>query len=182
MGFEEIQERWHVIDGFENYAVTESGKVYSINPYHRGDKLRKISKRGIYNSKRYLSVSCCKDNKEYYLQIHRLVGKYFLDGYFDGAEIDHKDNDKHNNHYTNLEWVTHRENMRRSFVRMSPVRNFKLWSLVSPEGLVSPVLKGHGEIVQYIQVNNLDISISMLEKHKVHHGYKLINLSKNCND
>ena len=174
MGFEELQERWHVIDGFENYAVTESGRVYSINPYRHGSKLREISKRGAFDPKRYLSVSCCKDNKEYYLQIHRLVGKYFIDGYFDGAEIDHKDNNKHNNHYTNLEWVTHRENIHRSYATMGPVRNFKLWNLVSPDGTVSPVLKGHGEIIKYIQVNNLNISIFMLEKYKAHRGYALV--------
>ena len=61
MGFEEIQERWRIIDGFENYAVTESGKVYSINPNRNGyNGLRELAQKSINNSKRYLSVCCCK--------------------------------------------------------------------------------------------------------------------------
>ena len=84
MGFEEIQERWHIIDKFENYAVTESGRVYSINPNRNGyNGLRELAQRSINNPKRYLSVCCCKNNKEYYFQIHQLVGKYFVEGYFE---------------------------------------------------------------------------------------------------
>lgn len=65
--------------------------------------LREKSQRGINNPERYLTVQVIKNGVTKYLQIHRLVGKYFVDGYFEGAEIDHKDKDKHNNIYTNLE-------------------------------------------------------------------------------
>lgn len=175
MGFEEITERWHVIDGFENYAITESGKAYSINPNRNGySGLRELAQRGRNNPKRYLSMLCCKNNQYFYFQIHQLVGKYFVAGYFDGAEIDHKDHNKHNNHYTNLEWVTHKENLHRSYETMSPVRNYKLWYLIAPDGTQSPILKGRGEIIKYIQDNNLELLISMLEKHKTHRGYKLV--------
>ena len=175
MGFEEIQERWHIIDGFEDYAVTESGRIYSINPKRNGyNGLRELAQHNKNNPKRYLSVCCCKDNKEYYFQIHQLVGKYFVDGYFEGAEIDHKNRDKHNNHYKNLEWVTHRENIHRSYQTMSQVRNYKLWYIIHPDGQQSPVLKGRGEIIKYIQDNNLGLLISMLEKHKIYHDYKLV--------
>ena len=171
MGFETIQERWHVIDGYENYAITESGKVYSINNYHNKLPIRKMALKGHHSSKRYISVDVCKHNKSTTLQVHRLVGKYFVDGYFEGAEIDHKDGNKHNNHYTNLEWVTHKENIHRSYSKVGPVRNFKLWRITDTNGNESPVLKGRGEILNYIQSNKLNIKISMLEKHKRHNGY-----------
>ena len=175
MGFEEIQERWHVIDGFENYAVTESGEIYSLNPY-RYKGLRRLLKNN-KNPKKYLNIHLSKDNKEYTFQIHRLVGTYFVDGYFDGAEIDHKDRNIRNNHYTNLEWVTHRENLHRSYSTMSPVRNFKLWKIIDKNGNTSPILKGHMEIVNYIKSNRLDIKVSMIEKFKQHNGYKMIEIA-----
>ena len=172
MGFEEIKERWHVIDGFENYAVTESGKIYSINPYLKCG-LKQLSERN-NNPDRYINTHLNKNNHSYTFQVHRLVGKYFVDGYFEGAEIDHKDRNKHNNHYTNLEWVTHKENLHRSYTTMSQVRNYKLWYLIYPDGTTSPILKGYGEIAKYIKDNNLNILMTMIMKHKIHHGYKLI--------
>jgi hypothetical protein len=42
--------------------------------------------------------------------VHRLVGMAFVPGYFDGAVINHKDENPHNNRADNLEWVTIREN------------------------------------------------------------------------
>ena len=175
MGFEEIQERWHVIDEFENYAVTESGKVYSINPYLKCG-LRLLSER-TKDPNRYISVQLSKNNHTYDFQVHRLVGKYFVDGYFEGAEIDHKDRNKHNNHYTNLEWVTHQENLHRSYSTMGPVRNYKLWNLIHPDGTISPILKGFGEIKKYVQDNNLNVLMTMIMKHKEHHGFKLVEVA-----
>lgn len=43
--------------------------------------------------------------------LHRLVADAWCDGYFDGAQVDHIDTNKENNHYTNLRWVTAKENM-----------------------------------------------------------------------
>lgn len=177
MGFEEIKERWHIIDGYEDYAITESGKVYSYRQDVGYKGLREKAQKGLNNPKRYLSVILFKNDNSKTFQIHRLVGKYFVEGYFDGAEIDHKDKNIHNNNYTNLEWVTHKENIYRSYSTMSQVRNYKLWRIVDKNGNESNILKGHSEILEYIKDNNLDIKISMLEKHKKHNGYKLIEVT-----
>ena len=42
--------------------------------------------------------------------VHRLVGMAFIPGDW-SLQINHKDGRKHNNHYSNLEWVTPRENL-----------------------------------------------------------------------
>ena len=47
--------------------------------------------------------------KKYY--VHRLVGKLFCEGWFEGALIDHIDHDPENNHYSNLRWVTRSQNV-----------------------------------------------------------------------
>jgi len=44
------------------------------------------------------------------LLVHRLVAKAFVDGWFEGATVNHKDGDKLNNLPVNLEWTTLAEN------------------------------------------------------------------------
>lgn len=174
--FKMLKERWHIIEEYGNnkYAITESGKVYSI----KYNKLKQLSVKGLNNPKRYCSITLSENNIHKDFQIHRLVGKYFVDGYFDGAEIDHKDKNIHNNHYSNLEWVTHKENLHRSYTTMSQIRNFKLWKITNGKDFESKILKGHLQILKCIEDNNLNIKISMLEKHKEHNGYKLIEVKK----
>lgn len=48
-------------------------------------------------------------SKDYF--VHRLVAFAFLDGYFDGAEVNHIDNCPSNNSASNLEYVTRKGNM-----------------------------------------------------------------------
>lgn len=48
------------------------------------------------------------DKKRYYA--HRLVAQHFCSGYDEDKQVNHKDADRLNNHYTNLEWVTCAEN------------------------------------------------------------------------
>ena len=37
---------------------------------------------------------------------HQMVAELYIPGYFEGAHVDHIDNNKTNNHYTNLQWCT----------------------------------------------------------------------------
>lgn len=43
--------------------------------------------------------------------MHLYVAKAWVDGWFEGAEINHKDYDRNNYHADNLEWVTHKDNV-----------------------------------------------------------------------
>ena len=49
--------------------------------------------------------------------IHRIVAETFLGSIPEGYDVDHIDGDKSNNSVTNLEIVTHQENMRRYYER-----------------------------------------------------------------
>jgi hypothetical protein len=44
-------------------------------------------------------------------QVHRLVAKEFIPNDDPKKEINHKDGNPKNNHVSNLEWVTHSENL-----------------------------------------------------------------------
>lgn len=91
-----------LIKGFEDYEIFEDGKVYS----HKSKKYLKFQMRS-----GYYYVELCKDGKGYKKDIHRLLGEHFIDGYFEGAVINHIDGNKLNNDLDNLEWVTFSDNL-----------------------------------------------------------------------
>jgi len=93
-----------VIEEFPDYSVNEYGEVYS----YKSDKW--LSRR-IYEGG-YWGVSLRDDDgKNIYRNCHTLTAKAFLkDSYEEGLIVNHKDLDKSNCHYTNLEWVTPKEN------------------------------------------------------------------------
>lgn len=63
-----------------------------------------------------IRVSDYNNKKEWFknYKVHRLVASLFCPkpGNKDWYDVNHKDGDKTNNYYTNLEWVTKKENMR----------------------------------------------------------------------
>lgn len=93
------------------YVITEDGMVYS--------KLRKRWLRPQVNSCGY--VHYCLSNvldDAVWVFAHTLVAlKYIGRPPTDKHEIDHLDENKSNNHYSNLVWRTHGENIRESYRR-----------------------------------------------------------------
>lgn len=91
------------IEGFENYAITEDGKVWSF----RGKgKWLKPQNNGIG----YLYVGLCKDGIRYNKSVHRLVAEAWIPNPEEKSDVNHIDGNKINNHFSNLEWATHSEN------------------------------------------------------------------------
>ena len=83
--------------------VTREGKVFGP----RGE--RKL----IPNNSGYYQVVYRYGNKHKNTLVHRMVAEVYL-GESD-LEVNHKDNNKLNNSVDNLEWVTHKQNMRQMF-------------------------------------------------------------------
>ncbi len=63
----------------------------------------------------YYQVGLYKSGKCYYKSIARLVAQAFILNLGNKSEINHKDGIKANNNKSNLEWVTHQENIRHAF-------------------------------------------------------------------
>ena len=91
------------------YYVSSHGRVYS--------KRRKIFLKSCNNQTyRMILVSINKQRKAY--KIHRLVAEAFIPKVSsDRHYVNHIDGDKTNNHVSNLEWVTHEENMEHAFTK-----------------------------------------------------------------
>ena len=175
-----IKENYKIIEGYtDTYIITEFGNVYCYRDASskKGWKgLRKLALRGINNPNRYLSVCLSDAGKKQYIQVHRLVGKYFVDGYFEGAVINHKDKNIHNNNYQNLEWVTQKDNIHYSYSTMNQIRNYKLWKIKYPNGEYSKELKGANELKKYITDNKLELSYSSLRKYGHSNNFELIEI------
>ena len=91
------------IKGFEDYQITDDGRVWS----KKSEKyLKPIDVCG------YFRISLYKENKLFLKYIHQLVAEAFLSNPNNYKEINHKDEDSHNNFFNNLEWCDHTYNIR----------------------------------------------------------------------
>lgn len=99
--------------------VSDHGSVKSVDRiikrsdgvvYRRRSKIMKQTQ----DKDGYMVVSLSKDGVTKKCKVHVLVAAAFVDGWFDGAEVDHIDNNRKNNAATNLQWVTHLENVSKS--------------------------------------------------------------------
>ena len=104
-----MEEIWKDIQGYEGlYQVSNLGRVKSLN-YHRSGK-ECILKNCIHTNG-YLFVNLCSKRKlvKTYL-VHRLVSQAFIENPKNLPQVNHIDEDKHNNCVDNLEWCNSKYN------------------------------------------------------------------------
>lgn len=105
-----MEEIYLPINGYENYyEISNIGNVRSTS--YKGVKVLKPSttKNG------YLNVILCVNQVKIHKLVHRLVAEHFIKNDENFAVVNHKDCNKKNNHYTNLEWVTVHENNQHAY-------------------------------------------------------------------
>jgi hypothetical protein len=118
-----MEEIWKAIEGYDGiYEVSNLGRVRSLDrnvpalnnktgeicDYFR--KGRILKQRKVLGG--YLAVQLNNAERERINAfVHRLVAKAFVPGYFEGADVNHKDEDKHNNRADNLEWCDRQYNI-----------------------------------------------------------------------
>ena len=111
---------WKQIENYENYYVNEKGQIKREKSFicdskgHKYELPTRLLKP--WKDKRgYLHVSLSKNGKVHTEYVHRLVAKYFLDSKNIKATVNHKDGNKENNHYENLEYATYSENNQHAY-------------------------------------------------------------------
>lgn len=101
-------EKWKDIKGFESlYQISDYGRVKSLK---RHTTFNRILNNNINKKNGYCYVSLSKNGKLYYKRVHRLVAQTFIPNPDNLPQINHKDQNKHNNKSTNLEWCTPKYN------------------------------------------------------------------------
>lgn len=107
-----MEEIFTPINGFEaRYEISNIGRLLSINGKYGG---RKILPCWIDNVGYYAAYLRNTDNN-LRTRIHRLVALHFVPLIEGKLFVNHKDGNKLNNHFTNLEWVTCSENLKHAF-------------------------------------------------------------------
>lgn len=102
-------EIWKNINGFEEYEISNYGRVRSIYSSHR--KILNPANNG----RGYLTVCLYKNKRQKRMSLHRLVAIHFLPNFYNKPDVNHKDGNKSNNFLYNLEWVTPKENIQHGF-------------------------------------------------------------------
>jgi len=106
------KETWKPIKGYEGfYEVSNYGRVRSVEHVitRKDGVLHPIRSRYIYVTtlpRGYKKVMLYKDGKAKGVTIHRLVAETFIPNPDNLETVNHKDENKANNHVSNLEWCT----------------------------------------------------------------------------
>lgn len=98
-------EEWRDVIGYKGlYEVSSHGRVRSV-------RTRKAM-AGCSIGRGYSGCHLSKNDEKQTCTFHALVARAFLGKRPSGKEVNHKDGNKDNNHVSNLEYVTHKENVR----------------------------------------------------------------------
>ena len=90
-----------IIENFPNYEIFDNGQIFDI-------KNQKWCTQFNYNG--YLGVCLSNDKERKKFYVHRLVAQTFIPNPNNLPQVNHKDENKQNNHVSNLEWCTSKYN------------------------------------------------------------------------
>lgn len=118
------REVWRNIADYEgHYQCSNHGRIRSVTKYVNGlhgekKRIGKILKQG-YG--RYLNVRLSVSNCAKTFLVHSIVARTFIKNPNNLPTVNHKDGDKHNNYYKNLEWSSRSDQIKHA-VRLGFIR------------------------------------------------------------
>lgn len=104
---EGYDSEWKDVVEDPNYEVSIYGEVYSKRTH------KQLSQGD--DGSGYPMVVLCGPYGTRTRKVHRLVAEAFIPNPYNKREVNHIDGNKRNNKVTNLEWVTHQENIQHAF-------------------------------------------------------------------
>lgn len=112
------QEIWADIPGYEGaYQVSDFGDVRSLDRVVNHKRWGTMKRKGkmlkqVKNSDGYPGVYLYRDGEMTRQPVHRLVAELFCEKTGDDLEVNHRNENKEDNRASNLEWITHADNVR----------------------------------------------------------------------
>lgn len=107
-----MEEVWKDIEGFPGYQVSSNGQIRCFRDFHGNITDKAHLLKPCTNKDDYYELTLYTiEHKKVKKRIHRLVADAFL-GPRPDLVVNHINGNKHDNHITNLEWVTPEENSR----------------------------------------------------------------------
>ena len=148
-------EEFKILAEFPRYRIYNDGRVYTLiyNKFLRPNR----------NNDGYYCYNLCNANGiSKGMKAHRLVALAFVPNPDNLPEVNHKDGNKENNYYTNLEWCTHSQNIKHawdnSLIKNTPERIQKIKDAnLNKEGKMNPaskpvILLNSGEVFESMRL------------------------------
>jgi predicted ABC-class ATPase len=145
---------------FPGYYITEDGRVFST----KYNKLKELTKQ---ENKGYWAIYLEKDRKQYRKSIHRLVAETYIPNPDNLPQVNHIDEDKKNNHISNLEWVTQQQNLIHSNCRWI----YKVENIITGEIFETINLN---EFAKHNNISRRALSVTLIGKRNHHKNFRVI--------
>lgn len=99
------KEQWQQIKGYENYEISNWGRV-------RNTRTNRILKTKVHYKTGYVQVGLHKDGISKTFSVHRLVALHFIPNPnpYKDIQVNHKNEVKTDNYWLNLEWCDNEYN------------------------------------------------------------------------
>lgn len=157
-------EIWKDIKGYENkYQISNMGKVRSLMNNKNQPRETPLILKPYLDNDGYEIIRLSKKCQSKPFKIHRLVAQYFVDNIDGKLNVDHIDTNRKNNNYTNLRWVTSKENSNNP----NTINNLKQVGIKYKYLYGKPVINKEGN--KYISIieasRQLKISRSKIQYH-----------------
>lgn len=152
--------KWRKISDFPKYKISESGNVINAsNDY----PIKKTFTSG------YHMVTLSGKNSEKRLYVHRLVAKTYIPNPKNLRIVDHIDNNKLNNHVSNLRWVSSSDNAKhyiKNFAPKNPILQYDTEdNLIKEWGSSREILDANSEY------RHTNLNHCIIGKGKTAYGY-----------
>ncbi len=175
-------EQMKEIKDFPGYFIAEDGKVYSAKKrtgvkgkgkglitYLDYKNLKEL--KLLIDSTNYYKVRLFKDNLGYCKSVHRLVAENFIPNPDNLPQVNHIDENKLNNHVSNLEWVTHKQNLQHSKCRY-------IWTVQNTITKEQTEVVNLTEFCREMSINCGSLYNTLGNKNWTHKNYKIISKIK----
>lgn len=156
------------------FYVSDEADIWSETNYTVNQKYTAIIERKhAARENLYEKVLCrCRDRTPKTVLVHRLVWLAFRGEVPPGLEIDHIDQNKHNNRLDNLQLVTHNENVRKSRYQGTFSRFLRPVRLSVPGTEFYQDFASISEAARYLGSGSNAVSKAVLKGH-LHKGVKI---------
>lgn len=165
-----MKEIWKDIEGYEGlYQVSNLGRVKSLNYNHT----RKPKVLSLMNGSRgYMGIKLGKEGTITFKSVHRLVAQAFIPNPNNYPYINHKDENKKNNVWTNLEWCTAKYNTNyNNLPKRRGIKARKRVNQYDKQGNFIKTWDSMTSIYETLKYNSSGISSCCSGKYKTSHGY-----------
>lgn len=158
-------EAWKDIEGYEgHYEVSTFGRV-------RNKRTGRVLKEGTYYNG-YSKITLSKNSVTKTYLVHRLIAQAFIPNPENKPQVNHKDENKTNNHADNLEWMTAEENVnygtRNDRVAKAKGKPVSQWTL---DGKFVACFPSAAYAEQYCGIGKNEVARVANGKRKTAHGY-----------